>query len=133
MVEINLTSNEMILGVSGKHHPLLMYRMFGVPTALSTDDEGVSRIDLTNEYVRAVETYGFKYAGFEKNGTDRTRACVFAGKSLWEKQDNFARRRERVRERSARKTKSRQTLQGILGANAKSATAMGTRETIPQL
>jgi len=51
LVEISLTSNDVILGVSGKDHPFLMYRMFGVPVALATDDEGVSRIDLTHEYV----------------------------------------------------------------------------------
>lgn len=34
----------------------------GVPVALSTDDEGVSRIDLTHEYQRAVQTFGFSYA-----------------------------------------------------------------------
>jgi len=61
MVEINLTSNDVILGVSGKDHPFPIYRQFGVPVALSTDDEGVSRIDLTNEYVRAVETYNLTY------------------------------------------------------------------------
>src|SRR5258706_149887 len=66
MVEINLTSNDMILGIIGKNHPLPMYRQFGVPVALSTDDEGVSRIDLTNEYVRAVETYDFKYADLKR-------------------------------------------------------------------
>ena len=33
-----------------------IYRKSGVLVALSTDDEGVSRIDLTHEYVRAVET-----------------------------------------------------------------------------
>ncbi len=61
MVEINLTSNDVILGVNGKQHPFPIYRQFGVPVALSTDDEGVSRIDLTNEYVRAVETYNLSY------------------------------------------------------------------------
>ncbi len=40
LVEINLTSNADILGVSGKHHPFQLYRKFGVPVALSTDDEG---------------------------------------------------------------------------------------------
>ncbi|HVH72830.1 MAG TPA: adenosine deaminase, partial [Candidatus Dormibacteraeota bacterium] len=54
MVEISLTSNDVILGVSGKDHPFPLYRQFGVPVALATDDEGVSRIDLTHEYVRAV-------------------------------------------------------------------------------
>ena len=61
MVEINLTSNDVILGISGKNHPFPIYRQFGVPVALSTDDEGVSRIDLTHEYVRAVQTYNLSY------------------------------------------------------------------------
>src|ERR1700735_3020327 len=61
MVEINLTSNDVILGVPGKNHPFPIYRKFGVPVALSTDDEGVSRIDLTHEYVRAVESYALTY------------------------------------------------------------------------
>jgi adenosine deaminase len=43
MVEITLTSNEVILGVKGKDHPLRIYRKYHVPVALSTDDEGVSR------------------------------------------------------------------------------------------
>jgi adenosine deaminase len=62
MVEINLTSNDVILGITGKDHPFPIYRKFSVPVALSTDDEGVSRIDLTHEYVRAVETYCLRYA-----------------------------------------------------------------------
>ena len=61
MVEINLTSNDVILEVSGARHPLLTYLEFGVPLALSTDDEGVSRIDLTHEYQRAVETFDLSY------------------------------------------------------------------------
>lgn len=61
LVEINLTSNDVILGISGKNHPLTSYRAAGVPVALSTDDEGVSRIDLTHEYVRAVLEQGLTY------------------------------------------------------------------------
>ena len=38
-------------------HPLPVYLQHGVPVALSTDDEGVSRIDLTHEYQRAMTTY----------------------------------------------------------------------------
>ena len=91
MVEINLTSNEVILGVSGKNHPLPMYRWFGVPVALSTDDEGVSRIDLTNEYVRAVETYGLKYAEVKNMVRTGLEHAFLPGASLWEKQDAFTR------------------------------------------
>jgi hypothetical protein len=84
MVEINLSSNDLILGVKGSDHPFAAYRAFGVPLALSTDDEGVSRIDLTNEYRRAVQTYGLSYAevkGLSRNGL--THAFV-AGGSLWQ-------------------------------------------------
>jgi adenosine deaminase len=61
-VEINLTSNDLILGVSGANHPLPVYRKYGVPIVLSTDDEGVSRTHLTQEYQRAVLTYDLTYA-----------------------------------------------------------------------
>jgi adenosine deaminase len=60
-VEINLTSNDVILGVRGKDHPLPSYLAAGVPVVLSTDDAGVSRINLTNEYFRAARDYGLGY------------------------------------------------------------------------
>ena len=40
MVEICLTSNAVILGVSGPQHPLSEYMRADVPVALATDDEG---------------------------------------------------------------------------------------------
>ncbi len=60
-VEINLTSNEFILGVAGKAHPIDLYRKAGVKIALSTDDPGVSRNNLTDEYVLLVSRYGLSY------------------------------------------------------------------------
>jgi adenosine deaminase len=60
-VEINLTSNDVILGIRGKDHPLRAYLAAGIPIVLSTDDSGVSRINLTNEYFRAVRDYGLGY------------------------------------------------------------------------
>lgn len=59
--EICLTSNDVILGVKGDAHPLPTYLKAGVPVVLASDDEGVSRIDLTNEYLRAVQTYRLDY------------------------------------------------------------------------
>jgi len=61
MVEINLTSSEQILGVKGDAHPYKIYRAAGVPMALSTDDEGVARIDLTHEYIKGVHELGLGY------------------------------------------------------------------------
>ena len=89
MVEINLTSNDVILGVTGYDHPLPMYRRYGVPVALSTDDEGVSRIDLTHEYVRAVETYALTYADLKKMVRTSIEHSFLPGASLWREPDDF--------------------------------------------
>lgn len=88
LVEINLTSNDVILGVTGKEHPFPIYRKFGVPVALSTDDEGVSRIDLTHEYVRAVETYGLTYADLKKMARSVLEHSFLPGASLWRDGDS---------------------------------------------
>jgi len=66
LVEICLTSNDVILGVTGQKHPLPMYMKYGVPVALATDDEGVSRGNMTQEYQRAAETYHLSYADLKK-------------------------------------------------------------------
>jgi adenosine deaminase len=89
MVEINLTSNDEILGVTSNDHSLPLYRRFGVPVALSTDDEGVSRIDLTHEYVRAVETYGLKYEDLKEMVRISIEHSFLPGASLWRDRDGF--------------------------------------------
>lgn len=65
-VEINLSSNDYILGLRGARHPLRAYLRAGVPVVLCTDDEAVSRSDLTNEYQRAVEEHGVSYAELKR-------------------------------------------------------------------
>ncbi len=89
MVEINLTSNVVILGVSGKEHPFPIYRAYGVPVALSTDDEGVSRINLTHEYVRAVETYDLHYSDLKQMVRDSMEHAFLPGDSLWDEPEGF--------------------------------------------
>jgi hypothetical protein len=66
LVEINLSSNDQILGVRGADHPLPAYRRAGVPVALCTDDEGVARSHLTAEFQRAVLTYKLSYADLKE-------------------------------------------------------------------
>jgi adenosine deaminase len=61
LVEIGLTSNDVILGVRGAAHPLAAYLAHGVPVALVTDDEGVSVSDMTHEYFRAVTDQHLDY------------------------------------------------------------------------
>ena len=89
MVEISLTSNDVILGVSGKDHPFPLYRLFGVPVALSSDDEGVSRIDITHEYVRAVQTYDLRYADLKRMVRTSLEHSFLRGASLWSAPDDF--------------------------------------------
>ena len=83
LVEINLTSNEMILGVSGDEHPLPVYMKYGVPVALSTDDEGVARSDMTHEYRRAAEDYHLSYADLKRMARQSLEHSFLPGESLW--------------------------------------------------
>jgi len=83
LVEINLSSNDLILGVRGAEHPLPVYRKHGVPVALSTDDEGVSRIHLTEEYVRATLTYGLSYSELKDMVRNSLEYSFLPGASYW--------------------------------------------------
>ncbi len=82
-VEINLTSNDLILGVKGKDHPLPVYRKYGVPVTISTDDEGVSRTHLTQEYQRAVLTYNLTYADLKEIVRNGLQYAFVPGESIW--------------------------------------------------
>jgi adenosine deaminase len=51
---------------------------------LVTDDEGVSRIDLSNEFVRAARDYGFSYATLKRFVRNSVEFGFIKGKSLWD-------------------------------------------------
>ena len=89
MVEINLSSNEGILGVEGAWHPFPLYRAAHVPVALSTDDEGVSRIDITHEYVRAALDYHLGYADLKELARTGMEHSFLSGANLWARPDEF--------------------------------------------
>jgi len=82
-VEICLTSNELILGVKGDGHPLPLYLQFGVPVVIATDDEGVSRSDMTQEYLRATQTYALKYSDLKRISRNSLEYSFLKGESLW--------------------------------------------------
>ncbi|GBQ10145.1 adenosine deaminase [Swaminathania salitolerans LMG 21291] len=83
-VEVNLTSNDQILGVSGKSHPLSVYRRAHVPVTLSTDDQGVSRSNLTQEYRRAIATARLGYADLKAISRNSLTYAFIPGTSLWD-------------------------------------------------
>lgn len=58
-VEINLSSNEFILGVEGGEHPISVYYYHDVPMVISTDDAGILRTTLSDQYRILCERYPF--------------------------------------------------------------------------
>ena len=88
-VEINLTSNDVILGVKGTAHPVAAYMAAHVPISLSTDDEGVSRIDLTHEFVRAVEEQGLTYLDLKRAVRNSLEHSFLHGASLFAHPDDY--------------------------------------------
>jgi hypothetical protein len=66
LVEVALSSSDVILGVRGSRHPLQAYLKYGVPVALVTDDAGVSRSTLTLEFRKAVDDQGLDYVTLKR-------------------------------------------------------------------
>jgi adenosine deaminase len=122
MVEINLTSNAGILGIEGKAHPLHAYMAAHVPWALSTDDEGVSRIDLTHEYVRGVEEQGLTYLDLKRSARTSLEHAFLHGQSLWTTPDDFAHRKSVCAAPITAASQPTNVCEAFLRANEKAAT-----------
>ena len=56
-IEINLASNEFILKVKENRHPITLYKEFNVPIVISTDDAGILRTNMTEQYVLLAKRY----------------------------------------------------------------------------
>ncbi|MFA5179894.1 MAG: hypothetical protein WC405_01115 [Syntrophales bacterium] len=65
-IEVNLTSNSFILGVKNEAHPVQVYRYHDVPFVISTDDPGVSRNNLSREYLLFLVRYKPTYEELKK-------------------------------------------------------------------
>jgi adenosine deaminase len=83
-VEINLTSNDRSLGASGSYHPLNLYRAAGVPVTISTDNTGMARVDLSNEYVRAAYEQKLSYGDLKYVARTGMQVTFLPGQSLWD-------------------------------------------------
>ena len=90
MVEICLSSNDLILGISGARHPLATYLEYGVPVALATDDEGVSRSEISMEFLKAAEDQGLGYVQLKTIARNSLQYAFIAGESLWSDGRKFA-------------------------------------------
>jgi hypothetical protein len=84
-VEINLSSNREILHIRGPDHPLRDYIGFSVPVVVSTDDEGINRSDVTNEWMQAVSEHHLAYGDLVRMARNSLEYSFLEGDSLWEK------------------------------------------------
>ena len=83
LVEINLSSNFITLPGIGDNHPLPTYLQFQVPIALSTDDEGISRTNLTQEYMLAVNKFNLDYETLKTFARNSLTYSFLPGAALW--------------------------------------------------
>ncbi|MFK8845300.1 adenosine deaminase [Streptomyces sp. Ac-502] len=96
-VEVPFTSNRQILGVSGADHPFPLYRRYGVPVVLATDDPGISRSDISTEYRYAFGTYGLRYRELKDLARASLEHAFLPGRSLWGDRNNGKRAYEPAR------------------------------------
>jgi adenosine deaminase len=82
-VEVCLSSNTQILLVSGANHPLAQYMAHGVPVALATDDQGVSRSSMAGEYLRAALDQHLTYRQLKTIARDSLEHAFLPGDSVW--------------------------------------------------
>lgn len=88
-VEICLSSNHSILGIKGKDHPLHLYLDAGVPVTLATDDEGVSRSNLTMEYIRAAQEQQLSYNQLKMIAKNALAYSFLGGQGIYDADGNI--------------------------------------------
>ena len=120
MIEICLTSNASILDVEGHRHPLREYIRAGVPVALATDDEGVSRSDMTQEFLRGALDQELSYAQLKKMARTSLEHAFISGASLWSDARNFTPVKECMADLSRPRMPS-QRCQAFLRTNEKAS------------
>lgn len=89
LIEICLGSNDLILGVTGKEHPLSIYLEQGVPMALATDDQGIARSELSEEFLRAARDHGLTYSQLKTLARNSLQYAFIEGESLWQDWKKF--------------------------------------------
>ncbi|UMM63687.1 amidohydrolase family protein [Aristophania vespae] len=85
LVELNLTRNEKILNIRGNEHPFTIYRQSLVPVAFISDNEGILRSDLTEQYSLAAKQFRLNYGDLIKLSRVSLEYAFVPGKSLWVK------------------------------------------------
>lgn len=84
-VELSLTSNHWLLGLTGDTHHLPLLWNAGVPFTLNTDDAGIFVTDLSREYTVAARNYPWlDYQAFKRLSRLSLEVSFLEGPSLWQ-------------------------------------------------
>ena len=62
---------------------------YGVPISLATDDEGVSRSEISREYLKAAEDQGLGYSQLKTMARNSLQYAFINGGSLWSDAHKF--------------------------------------------
>jgi hypothetical protein len=90
-IEIMPVSNQIILGVTGKDHPAPIYFEHGVPMVLASDDPGVLRTDLSEQFVVIDSEYPYiKYLDIKKFVRNSIEYSFLQGRSIWSSQGDYS-------------------------------------------
>jgi hypothetical protein len=91
-IEIMPVSNQEILAVTGKDHPFPVYFEHKVPIVLASDDAGVLRTDLSEQFVVIAGEYPeVKYQDFKKFVRNSIEYSFLPGASIWSSQGDYSR------------------------------------------
>ncbi len=90
-IEVMPVSNQVILGISGKDHPFPIYFERGVPIVLASDDPGVLRTDLSEQFVViAIEYPQVKYPDFKKFVRNSIEYSFLQGRGIWASKGDYS-------------------------------------------
>ena len=109
-LELCLTSNRGILNVTPDRHPFPLYWAAGVPLVLNTDDEGISRGNLTMEYVRAAQWFKLSYGTMKWLAFNSLEYSFLPGESLFVDGDFNTLKAEATTPKDSQKAKAQQRL-----------------------
>lgn len=91
-IEIMPVSNKEILGVEGLEHPFPVYFRYSVPIVLASDDAGVLRTDLSEQFVTIAREYPqVKYPDFKKFVRNSIEYSFLQGESIWATKGDYSR------------------------------------------
>ena len=89
-IEIMPVSNKVILGAYGEDHPFPVYFKRGVPIVLASDDAGVLRTDLSEQFVIIASDYPqIKYRDFKKFVRNSIEYSFLQGRSIWSSKGDY--------------------------------------------